>query len=170
VVSLEEHDLFTEGVLRYLHDPEALGPLIGASTEELEHLRAAYWRRVRAGGAEVSGKVFIDKHPLNTLKLPLIARLFPAAKILFARRDPRDVVPALLYGDAERLEHLRRMPHRVARSGVARVHLRTGPREELRRRTTAAREADDGDLAARPRRGKRFGQRPHRHASGPSGC
>jgi len=29
---------------------------------------------------------------LNTLKLPLIARLFPRAKILFACRDPRDVV------------------------------------------------------------------------------
>jgi hypothetical protein len=29
---------------------------------------------------------------LNTLKLPLIARLFPDAKILFACRDPRDVV------------------------------------------------------------------------------
>src|SRR5205823_7949719 len=28
----------------------------------------------------------------NTLKLPLIARLFPRAKILFACRDPRDVV------------------------------------------------------------------------------
>jgi hypothetical protein len=36
--------------------------------------------------------VFVDKHPLNTLKLPLIARLFPAAKILFACRDPRDIV------------------------------------------------------------------------------
>jgi hypothetical protein len=36
--------------------------------------------------------VFVDKHPLNTLKLPLIARLFPRAKILFACRDPRDVV------------------------------------------------------------------------------
>ena len=38
------------------------------------------------------GKVFIDKHPLNTLKLPLIARMFPDARILFACRDPRDVV------------------------------------------------------------------------------
>ena len=36
--------------------------------------------------------MFIDKHPLNTFKLPLIARLFPDARILFARRDPRDVV------------------------------------------------------------------------------
>ncbi len=92
MVSLEEHDLFTEGVLRYLHDPRTLGPLLRASEEELESLRAAYWRRVRAGGAQVAGKVFLDKHPLNTLKLPLIARLFPQAKILFARRDPRDVV------------------------------------------------------------------------------
>ena len=43
-------------------------------------------------GVDVSGKMFVDKHPLNTLKLPLIARLFPHAKILFACRDPRDVV------------------------------------------------------------------------------
>jgi hypothetical protein len=40
----------------------------------------------------VAGKMFVDKYPLNTLKLPLIARLFPRAKVLFASRDPRDVV------------------------------------------------------------------------------
>jgi hypothetical protein len=40
----------------------------------------------------VAGKVFVDKYPLNTLKLPLIARLFPDAKILVACRDPRDIV------------------------------------------------------------------------------
>jgi tetratricopeptide (TPR) repeat protein len=92
VVSLEEHDLFAEGVHQYLNNAADLQPLAGASEAELQALRAAYWRRVRAGGAEVAGKVFLDKHPLNTLKLPLIARLFPRAKILFARRDPRDVV------------------------------------------------------------------------------
>lgn len=92
VTSLEEHDLFTEGVLRYLHEPRTLEPLLRGSEQELAVLRSAYWRRVRAAGAEVAGKVFLDKHPLNTLKLPLIARLFPQAKILFARRDPRDVV------------------------------------------------------------------------------
>jgi hypothetical protein len=47
---------------------------------------------VRNAGVDVAGKVFIDKYPLNTLKLPLIAKLFPRAKILFAVRDPRDVV------------------------------------------------------------------------------
>jgi len=34
----------------------------------------------------------VDKLPFNSLKLPLIAKLFPDAKILFAIRDPRDVV------------------------------------------------------------------------------
>jgi len=47
---------------------------------------------VAAEGCEVAGAIFVDKHPLNTLKLPLIARLFPNAKVLFACRDPRDIV------------------------------------------------------------------------------
>jgi tetratricopeptide (TPR) repeat protein len=92
LVSLEEHELLTESVLRFMREPLDLGPLARAEESELRALRAAYWERVRLGGAEVAGKIFLDKHPLNTLKLPLIARLFPRAKILFVCRDPRDVV------------------------------------------------------------------------------
>ncbi|MGN6453011.1 MAG: sulfotransferase [Steroidobacteraceae bacterium] len=92
VVSLEEHELLTDGVLKFMSEPLDLAPLANASDEELQPLRAAYWERVRNAGVEVAGKLFLDKHPLNTLKLPLIARLFPQAKILFVRRDPRDVV------------------------------------------------------------------------------
>src|SRR5262249_38672612 len=33
-----------------------------------------------------------DKAPAETASLPLVAHLFPAAKVLFAMRDPRDVV------------------------------------------------------------------------------
>ena len=40
--------------------------------------------------------MFVDKHPFNSLRLPLIARLFPEAPILFAVRDPRDVVLSCL--------------------------------------------------------------------------
>jgi hypothetical protein len=79
-------------VLRFLREPLDLAPLASCTAEELAALRGAYWQRVRAAGVELSGKLFIDKHPLNTLKLPLIARLFPGARILFASRDPRDVV------------------------------------------------------------------------------
>lgn len=92
VASIEEHELLTDSVLKFMREPVDFGPLILADDNMLRAFRAAYWERVRESGVNVAGKVFIDKHPLNTLKLPLIARLFPRAKILFARRDPRDVV------------------------------------------------------------------------------
>jgi Flp pilus assembly protein TadD len=91
-VSLEEQELLTEGVQAFMREPLNLEPLARADEGALQALRAAYWKRVRQSGVEVSGKLFVDKHPLNTLHLPLIARLFPRAKILFMRRDPRDVV------------------------------------------------------------------------------
>ena len=34
-------------------------------------------------------RVFIDKMPLASVQLPLVAKLFPDARVLFARRDPR---------------------------------------------------------------------------------
>jgi hypothetical protein len=92
VASLEEHELLTDGVRRFMREPLNLEPLAGADESQLNALRTTYWEAVRSAGTEVAGKVFIDKNPLNTLKLPLIARMFPRAKILFARRDPRDVV------------------------------------------------------------------------------
>ncbi|HEX5380380.1 MAG TPA: sulfotransferase [Phenylobacterium sp.] len=92
VVTLEEQEALADGVRRYLRDPRDLNALAQASEAELGEFRAAYWRRVREAGCEVAGKVFVDRYPLNTLKLPLIARLFPDARILFALRDPRDVV------------------------------------------------------------------------------
>ncbi len=92
VVSLEEHELLTEGVLKYMKEPLDLAALARAGEQELQALRAAYWERVQQAGVAVAGKLFLDKHPLNTLKLPLIARLFPQARILFVNRDPRDVV------------------------------------------------------------------------------
>jgi tetratricopeptide (TPR) repeat protein len=92
VVSLEEHELFTDSVKLYMKRPEDLDRLLSASPAALDAARAAYWRRAAESGVEVAGKVFVDKYPLNTLKLPLIARLFPNAKVLFACRDPRDIV------------------------------------------------------------------------------
>jgi tetratricopeptide (TPR) repeat protein len=92
VVSLEESELLLDGVREFMKTLADLDRLAGADAASLEPLRTAYWRLVAKAGIDVAGKVFVDKHPLNTLKLPLIARLFPHAKILFACRDPRDVV------------------------------------------------------------------------------
>ena len=41
---------------------------------------------------DVDGRIFVDMNPFNGIKLPIIARLFPEARILIMRRDPRDVV------------------------------------------------------------------------------
>jgi len=92
VVSLEEHELLSESVREFMRRPEYLERLPAAGAPTLARLRADYWRRVARAATNVAGKVFLDKYPLNTLKLPLIGRLFPHAKILFACRDPRDVV------------------------------------------------------------------------------
>jgi hypothetical protein len=78
--------------MQFMREPLNLQPLARADETQLRELRAAYWERVREAGIDVAGKIFVDKHPLHTLKLPLIARLFPQAKVLFACRDPRDVV------------------------------------------------------------------------------
>jgi tetratricopeptide (TPR) repeat protein len=92
VVSLEEKELLIDSVREFMRRPEDLERLSVASPATLAAMRASYWRLAAEAGCHVAGKVFVDKHPLNTLKLPLIARLFPDAKILFACRDPRDIV------------------------------------------------------------------------------
>jgi tetratricopeptide (TPR) repeat protein len=92
VASLEENELLMHGVREFMRSPEDLERLVHAHAGSLAALRSAYWRLVAEAGTDVAGKLFVDKYPLNTLKLPLIARLFPRAKILLACRDPRDVV------------------------------------------------------------------------------
>jgi tetratricopeptide (TPR) repeat protein len=91
-VSLGENELLIDGVREFLGGPAALERLSQAGPETLARLRQAYWARAVEAGADSAGHLFIDKHPLNTLKLPLIAKLFPEARVVFAYRDPRDVV------------------------------------------------------------------------------
>jgi tetratricopeptide (TPR) repeat protein len=90
VVTLEESGtlddaqayLTAEGILR----------LATLSDAEIEGLRAAYWRRVAEAGVDSAGKTFVDMDPSKSIGLPVIARLFPDAKIVIMQRDPRDVV------------------------------------------------------------------------------
>lgn len=90
--TLDERDFLADLASRYLTRAEGLSSLAALEGEELAVARAAYWARVGGEGLKLDGKVFVDKHPFNTVKLPLIAKLFPDAKIIFAVRDPRDVV------------------------------------------------------------------------------
>ena len=90
VVALEERPTLAAGE-QYLRGG-GLARLAKLKRKELDELRKAYWDYVAAAGIDAQGKLFLDKDPLKGLQLPLIARLFPDARIIVMRRDPRDVV------------------------------------------------------------------------------
>lgn len=92
IVALEEKPTVDPAILEFLKDNESIDRLKGLDEAGAREWREFYWKNVREFGVEPRGKVFVDKLPLHTLYLPVIAKLFPRAKILFARRDPRDVV------------------------------------------------------------------------------
>ena len=70
-------------------NPAALSRL---TERKLSEMRDTYWRSAEAlFPAIANGKRFVDKQPWNLVELPLIARLFPDARILVMLRDPRDV-------------------------------------------------------------------------------
>lgn len=92
VVSLEEKATLDDATRAFLSNAAGRDRLGSLAAPDATAHRSHYWRRVREFGAEPAGKVFIDKHPLNSIKLALVTKLFPRAKILFALRDPRDVV------------------------------------------------------------------------------
>lgn len=92
VVSLEEKDCLAAASETYLASNEGLERLAKISPAEAVRQRDSYWAAVHSFGVEPRGRVFIDKMPLASVALPLIAKLFPNAHVLFALRDPRDVV------------------------------------------------------------------------------
>lgn len=92
VTTLDELETLASAGLDFLADETGLGRLAAADAAVLDGYRKAYWERVASFGADVAGRTFVDKLPMNTIGLPLIAKLFPAAKVVFVRRDPRDVV------------------------------------------------------------------------------
>lgn len=77
----------------YLQSHDGLARFAALPVTELDTLRTGYWQRAaEAALAPLDGTLFVDMDPFKGLRLPIIARLFPQAKIVLMRRDPRDVV------------------------------------------------------------------------------
>ena len=90
--TIEENDSFVDAV-NVLMTGSGLRSWSGLTPEEVTRSRDAYWLRVRQHVGRMPDKgVIVDKMPMNMLLLPFIHLLFPDAKIIFAVRDPRDVV------------------------------------------------------------------------------
>jgi hypothetical protein len=92
VRTLEERPTLDDSDRAFLREKNACDQLTHLEPALAAQLREAYWRRVQAEVPDVDGQVFVDMAPLNGIKLPMIARLFPDAVVVRCRRDPRDVV------------------------------------------------------------------------------
>jgi Flp pilus assembly protein TadD len=55
-------------------------------------IRDVYWAEVARIAPPSTAQQLVDKNPLNLLRLPIIRRLFPNAKIILALRHPCDVI------------------------------------------------------------------------------
>ncbi|HYD11426.1 MAG TPA: sulfotransferase [Allosphingosinicella sp.] len=94
VLMLPGAEALVDATREWLADADRIARFCALDDEALEPLREAYWRRVAERGVDPVGKVFVDSNAFNIFKLPLIARLFPDARVILARRDPRDAVLA----------------------------------------------------------------------------
>src|SRR5882724_4212272 len=92
VVTVEEKPLLGAALQEFINTPGGLGRLAKLTADEIARHRTMFWKNAAGLGLSLKDKYLIDQTPLNSLHLPVVAKLFPEAKIIFALRDPRDVV------------------------------------------------------------------------------
>lgn len=92
VVAVEEKPLLAQALAEFAQAPGGLARLAAADAATVARHRAAYFEALRAEGVEAADRVVVDQTPLHLLHLPIVARLFPESRVVFALRDPRDVV------------------------------------------------------------------------------
>jgi cytochrome c-type biogenesis protein CcmH/NrfG len=97
VAALEEWPTLADADARYLtgdHDAivAAIRDFMRVGREGRMGVRSAYWQRIAGAGVDPGATAFVDMDPLKGTRLPFIAALFPDARLLVMRRDPRDVV------------------------------------------------------------------------------
>lgn len=89
--ALEERPTLRAAELRFFSEAGMI-ELAQAPTSDLDDLRAAYRAAVIQNEGDPDAPLLVDMDPMKSLRLPIIARLFPEARVLLVRRDPRDVV------------------------------------------------------------------------------
>lgn len=84
-----EEELVIDNVAKALGPVERLADL---TADEVEQLRALYFEEVEKVAPGVGDRLIVDKNPLGLSSTPLLYRLFPDARFVFAERHPCDVV------------------------------------------------------------------------------
>ena len=92
IIVIEEKPILGGLITRFKIDetPDALSRM---TNDDIKTLRTSYLELIAAeADTDISGKLVVDKFPLNIQHAGLIKCLFPEAKIIFALRDPADCV------------------------------------------------------------------------------
>ncbi|MGE5626262.1 MAG: tetratricopeptide repeat-containing sulfotransferase family protein [Bacillota bacterium] len=93
IAVLEEQDTLQDVLREHTLSDAGMDAFLRLDAAGLEGWRRRYWQRVTEFMPDrPRDAVFVDKLPLNSVFMPLIRRLFPGARFIFALRDPRDVV------------------------------------------------------------------------------
>lgn len=92
IVSLDERATLAMSENEFLIQPGGLQRLAEIDPQTAALHRQAFWQAVDAWAPKRGSRGVIDKMPLRSLSLPVIAKLFPEARVLLCVRDPRDVV------------------------------------------------------------------------------
>lgn len=98
VTSADELQVMPEMVYEPLGQLAQPGESVVATLDRLtptnlDPLRSIYWSSMEGAlRRPLAGQLLLDKNPELTMLLPLVARAFPEMRIIFALRDPRDVV------------------------------------------------------------------------------
>ena len=92
-IAIEERPTLRKADKELLSRPDGLELLEAMPEVARDAFRRDYWIQAeRAAGQPLADSVFVDMDPFKGPRLPIIAELFPAAKVIITRRDPRDVV------------------------------------------------------------------------------
>lgn len=91
LVTLEEKDPLRELHDQFLPPSGTPGLLATLTTNQRMDLRDSYRQRVQEWVSWPAKKKLVDKLPMNSALLPVIAHVFPDAPVIVALRDPRDV-------------------------------------------------------------------------------
>lgn len=92
IVALEERPTLMHADERFLLPDDGMAALRALDQSGARPYRDAYWSMVMQSVSAPGGSMFVDMDPLKGMRLPIIARLFPEARVLLMRRDPREIV------------------------------------------------------------------------------
>lgn len=93
IVTLEERPV-AEMLARIVDERRGGYPagLAALSAQDVHALRRSYFEVADSLVRVAPGQILIDKFPLNLVRLPLLARVFPDARYILALRHPADAV------------------------------------------------------------------------------